>query len=102
MSKFTHDHIYGSGFSTFPWYAEAAYDEETDVLTIVIDCEDERHERKLTSEDTWRAYQKLLRGGEIYFSSPESLKGEYDEIDLDAGDTDCIVQQAVIGEVVFG
>lgn len=101
MKKFTDDYIHGSGYSQFPWYAYNSYDEVADALTIVIDCEGEHHERTLTSADTWRAYKALLREEEIYFST-DTHSGDYEDIDLDAGDTDCIIQKAVMGEVIFG
>ena len=61
MNKFTDDYICGSGFSTYPWYTEANYDRDADILTVRIEDGDEWTYGYLTSDDLWKAYKKLLR-----------------------------------------
>lgn len=102
---FTDDYIWGSGFTVYPWYVEAHYDEESRLLSLIIedpDDEDKVVRYRATPAELWRTYDNLVATNPRIFSAPGTLFGTYDDIDLDAGDVDAIVQTLVLGDIVYG
>jgi hypothetical protein len=92
--------VVGSGFDTWSWWTGwvfedgSSWDEPGAILIDAIDPDTGEvlaTDRRVSIEDMGRAYGMLASRG---------YRLAWD--DLDASGADCIVQQVVFGEVVFG
>jgi len=104
VSKVPQDDMFwavaGSGASTWPWITRWEIDEDNLLLTVGIeDPEIEGHEivRVMGTATMRESLKHLLVAG---FHLSGYVDGE--DIDLDAGDADLVVQHAVLGDIPYG
>jgi hypothetical protein len=100
------DAIVGSGAGSYPWYTRWVIVDpthNTEALDVLIDCEDVRESATLTPGTIRRAIESLVDGdyniqivNDIDWSDPDG------DTMIDADVADCIIQYAVLGDVVFG
>lgn len=96
------DAIAYSGASSYPWYHTYSIDEDAQRLRVAIEADRGHEIAVLTVGTLRRAFDALLE--ERYPGIRPDWDWDDEECDsnVDADIADCIIQQAVLGDVVFG
>lgn len=106
--KDTWDHTIGSGALTFSWWAGMNDTDEWPAILRIDDPDDEDNSvsAEVSHADVMRAARKIASG---QVSANESIRRECrnllvdpDDADLDAVAGDCVLQLAVLGDIVYG
>jgi len=108
----TETHIFGSGFTSYPWYVSVTErpdgdwfvaiedpDNVENVVTAVLDYNKLREAAWQLVEGNFGSEYALT--GYILFWATAKTRSAWDLLDLDSDAVDCLIQQAVLGEVVY-
>lgn len=92
------DMIFGSGFTQYPWWSDVSFAAEEGILSgMVLDP---------AEDDVYIGFQVTLQELADAASALAKRNTRFAEAltqqDLDADDADCVVQECVLGEQVYG
>lgn len=94
------DLIVGSGFDTLSWWGEVRYSDETGVLSGQV--EDPAAEHEGVYLDFEVTLQEVADAASSLAKRENRIAEGITMQDLDAGDVDAIMQECVLGEVIYG
>ena len=94
------DLIVGSGFDTFSWWGEVSYSAETGVLSGQV--EDPAAEDEGVYLDFEVTLQEVADAASSLAKREKGIAEGITMQDLDAGDADCVVQECVLGDTIYG
>lgn len=94
------DLIVGSGFDTFSWWGEVNYSAKTGVLSGEV--EDPSAEEEGVFIGFAVSLQEIADAASSLAKRENRIAEGITMQDLDAGDVDAIMQECVLGEVIYG
>ena len=94
------DLIVGSGFDTFSWWGEVSYSAETGVLSGQV--EDPAAEDEGVYLDFEVTLQEVADAASSLAKRNNRFAESMTQMDLDADDADCVVQECVLGDTIYG
>jgi len=94
------DMIFGSGFTQYPWWNDVSFADEEGILSgLVLDP-------AVNEDGVYIGFQVTLQELADAASALAKRNTRFAESltqqDLDADDADCVVQECVLGEQVYG
>lgn len=94
------DMIFGSGFAQYPWWADVSFAEEEGILSgLVLDPSANEDGVYLGFQVT---LQELADAASALAKRNNRFAESMTQMDLDADDADCVVQECVLGDTIYG
>lgn len=94
------DLIVGSGFDTFPWWRNVDYRSEIGVLYGQVEDASAEHDGVYVDFEV--TLQEIADAASSLAKRENRIAEGITMQDLDAGDVDAIMQECVLGEVIYG
>lgn len=94
--------IAGAGASTYCWYDRFVPDWDGLKLHVKISLEDVEGEATLTPDSLRQTIAALVEAGIAYPVNGVDWSDEECDSDVDADIADCVIQYALLNDVVFG